>query len=74
MARKQSSVITQARTGKIGLSSYLKTMNAKPCRDYLREQEPQRADYVLLYCSKFHDRREETWEGKGETNLTKTST
>lgn len=71
MNRSESSVIVQARTGKIGLRDYLYRIGAEPSPSCPCGARRQTVYHTLLECPRFNELREEMWEGKRETDLTR---
>lgn len=69
MTRSKTSRLIQARTGKIGLRSYLHSIKAEESKDCTCGQGPQAVQHVLLCCPEFDGLREKLWEGERETNL-----
>ena len=71
MTRSESSVIVQARTGKIGLRDYRYKTGAEPSPACPCGARRQAVYHTLLECPGFNELREEIWEGKRETDLTR---
>ena len=72
MSRPESSVIIQARTGKIGLRDYLYKINSAASPACPCGHRRQTVYHTLLECSGFNDLREDMWAaGRRETDLTK---
>lgn len=72
MTRPESSVIVQARTGKIGLRDYLYKIGAEPSPACPCGFRRQTVKHTLLECPGFAELREEMWVGgKRETDLTR---
>ena len=73
MSRPESSVIIQARTGKIGLRDYLYKINSASSPECSCGYRRQTVHHTLLECPGFNELREEMWAGAGkrETNLTR---
>ena len=69
MTRAESSMIVQARTGKIGLRSYLHSIGAEDSRNYSCGGETQSIQHILLCCPEFKELRETMWEIRRETDL-----
>ena len=58
MSQADSSVILQARTGKIGLRSYLHSIGAEDSRNCPCGEEAQSVQHILLCCPEFEELRE----------------
>ncbi len=69
MSRAESSVIVQARTGKIGLRSYLHSIGAEDSRNCPCGEGAQSVQHILLCCPEFEELRETMWETRRETDL-----
>ena len=62
MSRAESSVIVQARTGKIGLRSYLHLIGAENSRNCPCGEGAQSVQHILLCCPEFEELRETMWK------------
>ena len=69
MFRAESSVIVQARTGKIGLRSYLHSIGAEDTRNCPCGEGAKPVQQILLCCPEFEELRETMWETRRETDL-----
>lgn len=69
MSRPGTSVLVQARTGKIGLRHQLHSIGAEDSKDCRCGEGPQTVQHVLLCYPEFDELREKMWEGKRETDL-----
>lgn len=69
MSRTESSVIVQARTGKIGLLSYLHLIGAENSKNCLCGEGVQSVQHILLCCPELEELREIMWERRRKTDL-----
>ena len=69
MSQAERNVIVQARTGKIGLRSYLHLIGTEDSRNCPCGEEAQSVQHILLCYPKFEELRETIWETRGETDL-----
>lgn len=69
MTQAESSVIIQARTGKIGPRSYLHSIGAENSQNCPCREEAQLLQHILLCCPEFEELRETMWELRRETDL-----
>ena len=62
-------MIVQARTGKIGLRSYLHSIGAEDSRNCPYEEEAQSVQHIFLCCPEFEELKETMWETQRKTDL-----
>jgi exonuclease III len=63
LAKAASAVLTQMRTGKIGLQNYLHRINKADSPNCVCGKVDQTVKHVLLTCTKFAELRRRIWEG-----------
>ncbi len=69
MSWAESSMIVQARKGKIGLRSYLHSIGAEDSWNCSCEEEAKSVQHILLCCPEFEELKETMWEIRRETDL-----
>ncbi len=69
MSQAESSVILQARTGKIGLRSYLHSIGVEDSRNCPYGEEAQSVQQTLFCFPEFEEVKETMWEIRRETDL-----
>ena len=69
VSRAESSVIVQARTGKIRPRSYFYSIDAEDSRNWPCGREALSVQHILLCCPDFEELKENMWETRRETDL-----